>query len=169
LASALDREVEVSHGGRVLAVTASRLGGPADAIAWMVRDATQHARLERAKSEFVATASHELRSVLAAAVRGGRSRALVVARDSAHAILEPALDELGIEYHWETTGAAAARVCGERRFEVALVDVGIRNPEAALQALALRGRRLQRAVILFSDGTAPTPWPSSSRELPSWR
>ena len=25
---------------------------------------------------------------------------------------------------------AAARVCGERRFEIALIDVGIRNPEA---------------------------------------
>ena len=81
----------------------------------------------------------------------------MLARASAQSILEPALDELGIEYHWETTGAAAARVCGERRVEVALIDVGIRNPEAALQALALRGRRLQRAVILFSDGSAPTP------------
>jgi nitrogen-specific signal transduction histidine kinase len=39
-------------------------GASADAIAWIVRDATQHARLERAKSEFVATASHELRSPL---------------------------------------------------------------------------------------------------------
>jgi signal transduction histidine kinase len=99
----------------------------------------------------------QLRSVLASAVRSGRSRALVVGRASAQSILEPALDELGIEYQWETTGAAAARVCGERRFEVALIDVGIRNPEAALQALAVRGRRLQRAVILFSDGSAPTP------------
>jgi hypothetical protein len=88
--------------------------------------------------------------------RGSR-RALVVARASAWSILEPALDELGIEYHWETTGAAAARVCSERRFEVALIDVGIRNPEAALRALALRGRRRQRVVILFSDGSAPTP------------
>jgi signal transduction histidine kinase/DNA-binding NarL/FixJ family response regulator len=99
----------------------------------------------------------QLRSVLTAAVRAGRSRALVVARAGAQATLEPALDELGIEYHWETTGAAAARVCGERRFEVALIDIGIRNPEAALEALALRGRRLQRAVILFSDGSSPTP------------
>jgi signal transduction histidine kinase len=99
----------------------------------------------------------QLRSTLASAVGTGRSRALVVARASAWSILEPALDELGIEYHWETTGAAAARVCGERRFEVALIDVGIRNPEAALQALALRGRRLRRAVIMFSDGSAPTP------------
>ena len=53
--------------------------------------------------------------------------------------------------------AAAARVCGERRFEVALIDVGIRNPQAVLQALDLRGRRLRRAVILFSDGESPTP------------
>jgi hypothetical protein len=51
-----------------------------------------------------------------------------------------------------TSGAAAARVCGERRFEVGLIDVGIRNPRAVLQALDLRGRRIRRAVILFSDG-----------------
>jgi hypothetical protein len=48
-------------------------------------------------------------------------------------------------------------VCGERRFEVALVDVGIRNPQAVLQALDLRGRRVRRAVILFSDEITPTP------------
>jgi CheY-like chemotaxis protein len=99
----------------------------------------------------------ELRDVLAAAVRGGRSRVLVVGRQDVQSTLEPALDELGIEHEWETSGAAAARVCGERRFEVALIDVGIRNPQAALQALDLRGRRLRRAVILFSDGETPTP------------
>ena len=100
----------------------------------------------------------ELRDVLAAAVRGGRSRVLVVARPQLQVRLEPALDELGIEHQWETSGAAAARVCGERRFEVALIDVGIRNPRAALQALDLRGRRLRRAVILFSDdGTTAPP------------
>ncbi len=99
----------------------------------------------------------ELRDVLAAAVRAGRSRVLVVGREKMQPALEPALDELGIEHHWETTGAAAARVCGERRFEVALIDVGIRNPQAALQALDLRGRRLRRAVILFSDVETPTP------------
>ena len=99
----------------------------------------------------------ELRDVLAAAVRAGRSRVLVVGRQDMQATLEPALDELGIEHQWETTGAAAARVCNERRFEVALIDVGIRNPQAALQALDLRGRRLRRAVILFSDGETPTP------------
>ena len=100
----------------------------------------------------------ELRDVLAAAVRGGRSRVLVVARPQLQVRLEPALDELGIEHQWETSGAAAARVCSERRFEVALIDVGIRNPRAALQALDLRGRRLRRAVILFSDdGTTAPP------------
>jgi signal transduction histidine kinase/HAMP domain-containing protein len=97
----------------------------------------------------------ELRNVLAAAVRAGRSRVLIVGREELQQTLEPALDELGIEHHWEASGAAAARVCGERRFEVALIDLGIRNPQAVLQALDLRGRRLRRAVILFSDGESP--------------
>jgi CheY-like chemotaxis protein len=99
----------------------------------------------------------ELRDVLAAAVSAGRSRVLVVGREELQPVLEPALDELGIEHQWEMTGAAAARVCGERRFELALLDIGIRNPQAALQALDLRGRRIRRAVILFSDGITPTP------------
>jgi signal transduction histidine kinase/CheY-like chemotaxis protein len=99
----------------------------------------------------------ELRDVLRAAVSAGRTRVLVVGREELQAALAPALDELGIEHQWELTGAAAARVCGERRFEVALVDVGLRNPQAVLQALDLRGRRLRRAVLLFSDGQTPAP------------
>jgi signal transduction histidine kinase/CheY-like chemotaxis protein/HAMP domain-containing protein len=99
----------------------------------------------------------ELRHVLGAAVSAGRSRVLVVGREDLQALLEPALEELGIEYQWELTGAAAARVCRERRFEVALVDVGIRNPQLVMQALDLRGRRMRRAVILVSDGATPTP------------
>lgn len=99
--------------------------------------------------------SDELRDVLGAAVRAGRSRVLVVGRAELQPVLEPALEELGIEHHWELTGAAAARVCEERRFEVALVDVGVRNPQAVLQALDLRGRRLRRAVILFSGSETP--------------
>ena len=99
----------------------------------------------------------ELRDVLGAAVRAGRSHVLVVGRVEMQPLLEPGLDELGIEHAWEFSGAAAARVCLERRFEVALIDVGIRNPQAVLQALELRGRRLRRAVILFSDGDAATP------------
>jgi signal transduction histidine kinase/CheY-like chemotaxis protein len=99
----------------------------------------------------------ELREVLGAAVLAGRSRVLVVGREEMRAALEPAIRELGIEHDWETSGPAAARVCSERRFEVALVDAGIRSPQAVLQALDLRGRRLRQAVILFSDGVAPTP------------
>jgi signal transduction histidine kinase/DNA-binding response OmpR family regulator len=99
----------------------------------------------------------ELRNVLAAAAEARRSRVLVVGRAEVREILEPALVELHINYQWEQTGAAAARVCAERRFEVALVDVGVRNPQAVLQALDLRGRRLRRAAILFSDGHTPTP------------
>jgi signal transduction histidine kinase/CheY-like chemotaxis protein len=99
----------------------------------------------------------ELRDVLGAAVRAGRSRVLVVGREQFQAALEPQLDELGIEHEWATTGPAAARLCGERRFEVALVDVGIQRPQAVLQGLDLRGRRIRRAVILFSDGVTPTP------------
>jgi signal transduction histidine kinase/CheY-like chemotaxis protein len=99
----------------------------------------------------------ELRDVLGAAVSSGRSRVLVVGRESLQSLLEPALDEMGIEFQWETSGAAAGRVCRERRFEVALVDVGIRNPQMVIQALDLRGRRVRRAVILVSDGATPTP------------
>jgi CheY-like chemotaxis protein len=99
----------------------------------------------------------ELRTVLGAAVSSGRSRVLVVGRDELRPTLEPALRELGIEHRWELSGPAAARVCEERRFEVALIDVGIRSPQAVLQALDLRGRRLRRAVILFSDDDTDAP------------
>ena len=99
----------------------------------------------------------ELRGVLTAAVSTGRSRVLVVGRERLREVLEPELRDARIEYHWESKGESAARVCGERRFEVALVDVGVRSPQAVLQALNLRGRRLRRAVILFSDGTPAPP------------
>jgi DNA-binding NarL/FixJ family response regulator len=81
----------------------------------------------------------------------------VVGREQLRPVLAASLDGLGLEYQWELTGAAAARACQERRFEVALVDVGMRNPGAVLQAIDLRGRRLRRAAILFSDGHEATP------------
>ena len=109
--------------------------------------------------EWVVSQADRRRRAARRARRGGPRRPLAGAgrrpRETCRSTLEPALDELGIEHQWETTGAAAARVCGERRFEVALIDVGIRNPQAVLQALDLRGRRLRRAVILFSDGATP--------------
>jgi signal transduction histidine kinase len=64
LAEALRREVVVDTGERTLAVTASELEGADQGVVWTIRDISERARLERLKSEFVATASHELRSPL---------------------------------------------------------------------------------------------------------
>ena len=65
LADALAAEVEIVHEERTLAVTAAPLGsGSDDGVVWTIRDVTERARLEQAKSDFVATASHELRSPL---------------------------------------------------------------------------------------------------------
>ncbi len=65
LAEALAREVTVKREGDLtLAVTAARLAGPDGGTVWTLRDITERARLEQAKSDFVATASHELRSPL---------------------------------------------------------------------------------------------------------
>ena len=100
----------------------------------------------------------ELRAVLGAAVSAGRSRVLVVGREElqidARARARRSRHRVPVG---GDGGAAAARVCRERRFEVALVDVGIRNPQMVIQALDLRGRRVRRAVILISDGETPTP------------
>ncbi len=64
LDAALTGEVTVQHDGVALAVTAARLAGPEGGVVWTLRDVTERARLEQAKSDFVATASHELRSPL---------------------------------------------------------------------------------------------------------
>jgi len=67
LAAALGHEVTLQRAGRVLAATAARMpeteGAPADVV-WTLRDVSERARLEQMKTEFVATASHELRSPL---------------------------------------------------------------------------------------------------------
>jgi signal transduction histidine kinase/CheY-like chemotaxis protein/HAMP domain-containing protein len=64
LPDALAGEVTVQQGDGSLAVTAARLAGPEGGVVWTLRDITERARLEQAKSDFVATASHELRSPL---------------------------------------------------------------------------------------------------------
>ncbi|WP_249009553.1 ATP-binding protein [Conexibacter sp. DBS9H8] len=66
LQAALDREVSIESRGRTLAISAAQVGpdGAGDGTVWTVRDMTQWAALDRAKSEFIATASHELRSPL---------------------------------------------------------------------------------------------------------
>jgi CheY-like chemotaxis protein len=94
----------------------------------------------------------ELADVLGSAVLAGRTRVLVVGRSAVRARLEPALIRLSLAHEWVTSGTAAAQACRSRRFEVALVDAGIRSPEAVIKALDLRGRRGGRAVVLFSDG-----------------
>jgi CheY-like chemotaxis protein len=94
----------------------------------------------------------ELADMLGSAVMAGRTRVLVVGRSAVRARLEPALVRLGLDHEWVTSGTAAAQACRTNRFEVALVDAGIRSPDAVMRALDLRGRRGGRAVVLFSDG-----------------
>jgi signal transduction histidine kinase/ActR/RegA family two-component response regulator/HAMP domain-containing protein len=99
----------------------------------------------------------ELVDALGAAVIAGRVRLLVVARPSVHDQLGPQLAELGIEHEWASTSGAAARLCQQRHFEVALIDAGVPHPENVLAALDLRGRRLHRSVVVFSDGDGAPP------------
>lgn len=96
-----------------------------------------------------------LADALGAAMLAGRTRLLVVGRSSVRPELESALLRLGLDHEWVTSGAAAARACAERRFEVALVDAGMRDPRGVLDRVELRGRRRGRAVLLFSAGDAP--------------
>jgi signal transduction histidine kinase/CheY-like chemotaxis protein/HAMP domain-containing protein len=112
---------------------------------------------ERLKDEWVVKKpidADELTEVLASAVRAGRTHVLVVARPEIRERIVPALDALGIDHEWQPNGPAAALACHERRFEVALVDAGLRNPRAVVRALDLRGRRLRQAVIVFAPEDA---------------
>ena len=94
----------------------------------------------------------ELVDALGSALLAGRVRVLVVGRTDVREELEPRLEELGIKHEWASTSGAAARLCQQHHFEVALVDAGLSHPENALAALDLRGRRLHRSVVVFSDG-----------------
>jgi signal transduction histidine kinase/CheY-like chemotaxis protein len=94
----------------------------------------------------------QLADMLGSAVTAGRTRVVVVARPEIRSRLEPALAQLGVDHEWVTSAEASATVCRTRRFEVALVDVGIPEPDAVMRALDLRGRRGGNAVVLFSDG-----------------
>jgi CheY-like chemotaxis protein len=94
----------------------------------------------------------ELVDALGQAILAGRVRVLVVARPELRETLEPTLFELGIEYEWATDALTAAQQCLDYFFEVALIDASLHDPEAAMAALDLRGRRLRRSVVLFSGG-----------------
>jgi CheY-like chemotaxis protein len=93
----------------------------------------------------------ELGDALGAAVMAGRVRVLAVGRPEARHSLREALDDLGIEHEWASTPLEAARLCAHRRFEVALIDAGLPDVEAAIAGLELRGRRLRRSVVVVSS------------------
>jgi len=94
---------------------------------------------------------NQLADTLGSAVLAGRTRLLVVGRSSVRPRLEPSLVRLGLDHEWVTSGPAAAQACQRRRFEVALVDSGMRAPESVVRALDLRGRRVGQAVLIFSS------------------
>jgi signal transduction histidine kinase/DNA-binding response OmpR family regulator len=97
--------------------------------------------------------AEELADALGSAVMAGRVRVLAVGRSDVRTNLRRALDELQIEHEWASTPLEAARLCATRRFEVALVDAGLPDVEAAIAGLDLRGRRLRRSVVVVSaDG-----------------
>jgi signal transduction histidine kinase/CheY-like chemotaxis protein len=95
----------------------------------------------------------ELTDALGAAVLAGRVRVLAVGRDVVRQRAARALDALGIESMWASDSLEVARLCARARFEVALVDGGMPEADRILAALDLRGRRLDRSVVVFSDGT----------------
>ena len=92
----------------------------------------------------------ELVGALGAAILAGRSRVLVVGRPGMREKVAPLLDEGSVDYAWATSAAEAGRMCEETHFEVALVDAGMRAPQAALAQLDLRGRRRKRSIVVFS-------------------
>lgn len=97
----------------------------------------------------------ELVDALGQAILAGRVRVLVVARGELRDTLEPTLAELAIEYEWCADALTAAQLCLDHLFEVALVDAGLHDPEAAMAALDLRGRRLRRSVVVIAGGDEP--------------
>jgi signal transduction histidine kinase/DNA-binding NarL/FixJ family response regulator len=97
--------------------------------------------------------AEELADALGSAVMAGRVRVLAVGRADVRTNLRQALDDLAIEHEWASSPLEAARLCAMRRFEVALVDAGLPDVEAAIAGLDLRGRRLRRSVVVVSaDG-----------------
>ena len=96
--------------------------------------------------------AEELADALGAAVLAGRVRVLAVGRDTVRQRAGRALESLGIESMWASDALEAARLSSRARFEVALIDAGLPGAEEVVAALQLRGRRLERSVVLFSDG-----------------
>ncbi|UGS34137.1 ATP-binding protein [Capillimicrobium parvum] len=94
----------------------------------------------------------ELADALGAGVLAERVRVLVVGRPQTRAQVGAALGELGVEFEWASGADEAARRSGAGRFEVALVDAGMRDAGDAVTRLQLSGRRLRPSVVVFADG-----------------
>jgi len=97
---------------------------------------------------------------LGAAILAERPRVLVLGRSSVRRPVESELLRLGLDHEWVTSGTAAARACRANRFEVTLVDAGMRAVEDAVASLELRGRH-GRAVIMFTEQSRPAGAPSA--------
>ena len=97
----------------------------------------------------------ELAGTLGAAIVAERSSILVVGRSAVRDRVEATLLDTGLDHRWATTGTAAAQACRSERFEVAMVDAGMRAVDQVLESLDLRGRRQEQAVVVFTDGDAP--------------
>jgi len=97
-----------------------------------------------------------LTDVLDSAIHAQRTRVLVVAPEGVRAELTPSMNQLGIDYRWETGPECAVRACQRERFEVALVHAAMSSAPAVLEQLELRGRRERHSVVLFSTpGAGP--------------
>jgi CheY-like chemotaxis protein len=99
--------------------------------------------------------SGELGAVLSVAVASGRTRVLAIGREQMRAQVAPALERLGVEYRWESSGPAATAACERARYEVALIDADLSDPQGVVDGIELRGRRTGRAMIFFSGGAGP--------------
>jgi CheY-like chemotaxis protein len=100
----------------------------------------------------------ELADALGSAILAGRVRVLAVGRHDVRGHLRDSLQDLAVEHEWASTPLEAARLCASRRFELALIDAGLPDVDAAVAGLELRGRRLRRSIVVVSAaGVADLP------------
>jgi hypothetical protein len=93
---------------------------------------------------------------LGGAIVADRIRVLAVGRPAVRRELDAGLDALGVAHEWATDTDDVVAMCAARHYEVALVEATMEGAAGAVAALDLRGRRLRRSVLAFSeDGTAP--------------
>jgi signal transduction histidine kinase len=151
---AIGGEAMIEAGGRNLAVTAAPLETGAGGTVWTIRDTTERVRLERMKSDFVAAASHELRSPLTS-IKGfaelmGRSGDLTERQREATDIIRASTDRLVglVDDLLEVARIEAGRVSVEPR-PIALAPLV--EETARLLAPRLEGKRQAVEVDVAAD------------------